>query len=208
MGGRRIGLLGGTFDPFHAGHLDLARACFEKLGLDQLRVLTAHVPPHKAGPHAAGIHRHAMVALAFAGDERILADPRELEREGPSYTVDTLASFQAEQPDAELFFLAGADSLRDLSSWREPQRILERAVFVAVDRDGLDLEDAAAGHAEAIAAGRIQLFQHEPPPWSSTALRAILGRGEEPPPEALHPDVARYIRKTGLYGPTLDGSSS
>lgn len=208
MGAPRIGLLGGTFDPIHAGHLDLARTCFERLGLDELRVLTAHVPPHKPGTHAAGIHRHAMVALALAGDERLIADARELERPGPSYTVDTLGGFEAERPGAELYFLAGADSLRDLSSWREPRRILDKAVFVAVDRDGLSLEDAAAGHAEQVATGRIRLIQHEPPPWSSTEIRAILGRGEEPPPEALDPAVARYIRKTGLYRPIPEESPS
>jgi len=204
----RIGLLGGTFDPIHAGHLDLARACCEQLELDELRFLTAHVPPHKAGPRASGIHRHAMVAIALAEEERFLADARELERKGPSYTVDTLETFAAERPGAQLFFLAGADSLRDLSHWRQPERILERAVFVAVGRDGLQLDEAAAGHQDAIEAGRIRLLRHQPPPWSSTALRQILGRGEQPPPEALHPAVARYIRKTGLYRPTPEGSSS
>lgn len=208
MTSRRIGLFGGTFDPIHAGHLDLARALFDHLGLDELRFLVAHVPPHKAGPHASGLHRHAMVSLALAEEERMLADPRELERTGPSYTVDTLTNLKAERPEADLFFLAGADSLRDLSSWRAPDRILELAVFCAVDRDGLDLEDAAAEHVEAIEAGRIRLLQHEPPPWSSTQLRAILAAGDEPPAEALHPDVARYIRKTGLYRLTPDGSSS
>ena len=117
-------------------------------------------------------------------------------------------SHQIEDCIAQLFFLAGADSLRDLSHWRRPERILERAVFVAVGRDGLQLDEAAAGHEDAIEAGRIRLLRHQPPPWSSTALRQTLGRGEQPPPEALHPAVARYIRKTGLYRPTPEGSSS
>lgn len=202
--GRRIGLLGGTFDPVHAGHLDLARTCAQRLALDEVRFLTAHLPPHKEGPRAGGYHRHAMVALATDGEAGFVPDPRELEREGRSYTVDTLRELADERPGAELYFLAGADSLRDLPSWREPEEILRLAAFVAVERRGISFEKAAALHAGSIAEGRVILIEHEPPPVSSTRIRSRLAEGEPLPAGAVAPAVARYIHETGLYRPATD----
>ena len=204
---RRIGLLGGTFDPVHAGHLDLARTCAQRLALDEVRLLPARTPPHKDGPHAGAHDRYAMVALAVDGERRLFPDARELRREGKSYTVETLRALTEELPEAELFFLAGADSLRDLGSWREPEEILSLAVFVAVDRSGVSFAQAAAPHAEAVASGRVILIEHEPPPFSSTRLRELLAAGRPLPEGAVEPAVARYIEKTGLYRPESPGSS-
>jgi nicotinate-nucleotide adenylyltransferase len=199
--GSRLGLLGGTFDPVHEGHLDLGRHCFTVLALDELRFLPTFRPAHKDGAQASSLHRHAMLSLATAGRADFRSDPRELRREGVTYTIDSLDELRAEEPDAELFFLAGADSLKDLQTWRRWEEILERCVFVAVGRAGLALEDAAKGHEAAIAAGRIRLVEHEPPSYSSRELRKDLARGPAPK-GALPVSVAEYIRKHRLYAET------
>ena len=174
----RIGLLGGTFDPVHSGHVDIARWCAGEMRLDQVRFLCTNVPPHKPQPVADAHHRHAMVALATAAHADFVADPRELTRAGTTYTIDTLEELRRAQPASELVFLAGADSLRDLRAWRRPDDILKIAVIAVVGRDGVDVVAAAGGFGAEIAAGRIVVLRHQPPPWSSTALRGSLSRGE------------------------------
>lgn len=131
----RIGILGGTFDPVHLGHLILAETCREELRLDQVRLIPADSPPHKPGVSITlAKHRRAMLEFATAGLPEFPIDPREIKRGGVSYTCDTLTEFREEYPDAELFFLMGSDSLRDLPTWREPERIAELATIVAVNR--------------------------------------------------------------------------
>lgn len=134
----RIGVFGGTFDPIHYGHLLLAETCRETLRLDQVRFIPAASPPHKQDHHISDGHARAdMLHLAVSGYPEFVVDRRELKRKGPSFTVDTLAEFSTEFPDAELYFLVGADSLRDLLTWREPERITQLATLVACNRPGL-----------------------------------------------------------------------
>ena len=134
----RLGIFGGTFDPVHYGHLLLAETCREQLKLDEVRFVPAATPPHKVHHQITdGSARADMLSLAVSGYPEFVVDRRELKRKGPSYTVDTLAEFAAEFPHAELYFLTGADSLRDFLSWREPDRILELATLVACNRPGL-----------------------------------------------------------------------
>ena len=136
----RLGVFGGTFDPVHFGHLFLAEQCRERCRLDEVWFLPAGVPPHKKEQAIApGTARAEMLDFAIAGHEKFRVDRRELKRTGPSYTVDTLAQLHDERPDDELFFLIGADSLADLATWREPQRIAELATLVAVNRGGVPL---------------------------------------------------------------------
>lgn len=133
----RIGLLGGTFDPIHYGHLLLAESCREQGQLDEVWFIPAAVPPHKQqqtlSPAAA---RLEMLKLAIGGHEAFRVSEIELARGGVSYTVDTLAAIRAERPEAELFLLIGADSLVDLPTWREPRRICELATPMTVGRPG------------------------------------------------------------------------
>ena len=194
----RVGLLGGTFDPIHEGHLSLARACAESLALDEVRLLAAHRPPHKRGAVADGIHRHAMLALATSGDPLLVADPRELRRPGPSYTIDTLDEIRRERPEAKLFFLAGADSLRDLRSWHRWDDVLAAATFVACGRSGVSEAEVLSAWAEELDAGRIVSLSHEPPAWSSRRLREALRAGSLPD-GALPECVTDYVRKNELY---------
>ena len=134
----RTAIFGGTFDPVHFGHLVIAESCRESLRLDQLRFIPAGDPPHKPGARLAGGHARAdMLTLALSGYPEFVVDRRELKRAGPSFTVDTLSEFSVEHPSAELFFLMGADSLRDLPTWRQPERISELATIVVCNRPGI-----------------------------------------------------------------------
>jgi nicotinate-nucleotide adenylyltransferase len=134
----RIGVLGGTFDPVHYGHLLVAETCREQLGLNEVRFIPAAVPPHKLDERITDGHARAdMLKLAVSGYPEFIVDRRELKRTGPSFTVDTLTELQGEFPGAEIFFLMGADSLRDLLTWRDPSRIAQLATLVACNRPGL-----------------------------------------------------------------------
>ncbi|MEI7699321.1 MAG: nicotinate-nucleotide adenylyltransferase [Planctomycetia bacterium] len=134
----RLGLLGGTFDPVHYGHLLIAESCRETLHLDHVRFLPAALSPHKTDRPAADGHARAdMIQLAIAGCREFSVDRRELRRSGPSFTIDTLQEFQKEFPDAELFLLMGADSLKDFLTWKNPQEVARLATLVACNRPGL-----------------------------------------------------------------------
>ncbi|MBC7821892.1 MAG: nicotinate-nucleotide adenylyltransferase [Planctomycetaceae bacterium] len=131
----RLGIYGGSFDPVHLGHLLLAETCRDTCELDRVLFLPCGQSPHKPhGAVATGQQRAEMLEFAVAGDPRFGVCRIELERHGPSYTVETLRQLRVEQADSELFFLMGADSLADLPLWREPQAILELATIVAVNR--------------------------------------------------------------------------
>lgn len=138
----RLGILGGTFDPVHYGHLLLAETCRQELELDSVRIIPAGSPPHKQQFRITDGHARAdMLELAVAGYPELIVDRRELRRQGASYTVETLTELQHEFPGAKLFFLMGADSLKDISSWREPDRIAQLATLVACNRPGHALPD-------------------------------------------------------------------
>ncbi len=131
----RIGILGGSFDPVHHGHLLLAESAREQCRLDQVRFVPAAVPPHKQSKILAPAKaRVEMLELAIAGHEAFLVSHIELDRQGVSYTVETLAEIHAEHPDAELHLLLGADMFFDLPTWRQPERICELAIPTVVSR--------------------------------------------------------------------------
>jgi nicotinate-nucleotide adenylyltransferase len=133
----RLGVFGGSFDPVHFGHLLLAECCREQLSLDRVWfVPTASQPFKRSGPVAEAGQRLDMLRLAIGGHPAFEVSTIELDRGGVSYTVDTLETIHREQPDAELYLLMGADSLADFPTWREPQRICELAIPVAVRRAG------------------------------------------------------------------------
>ncbi len=140
----RMGVFGGTFDPVHYGHLLVAESCREELQLDQVRLIPAAVSPHKLGERVTDGHARAdMLKLAVSGYPEFIVDRRELKRTGPSFTVDTLTELSAEYPDAELFFLMGADSLRDLLTWRDPSLIARLATLVVCNRPSVPPIDPA-----------------------------------------------------------------
>jgi nicotinate-nucleotide adenylyltransferase len=141
----RLGLFGGTFDPIHLGHLILAECCREQCELDAVWFLPAGDPPHKPGKTISpGRTRAEMIEFAIAGHPQFVVNRMELERDGKSFTYETLGRLHDDEPERALFFLIGADSLADLPTWREPRRILELATIVAVNRGDKPLADIDA----------------------------------------------------------------
>jgi nicotinate-nucleotide adenylyltransferase len=136
----RRGILGGTFDPVHCGHVDLARAAYETIGLDEVWLVPSHVPPHKPDqPLASPFHRFAMVALAVASDETpwLVACDMELAQEGTSYTARTLTRLVSAGHDpSSLFFITGADAFAEIATWKDYPALLSLAHFVVVSRPG------------------------------------------------------------------------
>ena len=131
----RLGILGGTFDPVHYGHLLMAESCREQLKLEQVWFMPAAVPPHKQQADVTpAAQRIAMLELAIGGHGAFRVCPYEVEKGSVSYTVDTLSYLVEEDPSREIFFILGADSLRDLPSWRQPERICHLAVPAVVSR--------------------------------------------------------------------------
>lgn len=134
----RLGVFGGSFDPVHLGHLILVEMCCDALRLDHVLFMVANRSPLKADKKPAdNADRLAMVSLAIAGNSSFRLDPRETKRDGVSYTVDTIRELRNEQPNAELFFLMGADSLVDIAKWRQPEQLFEMAMPAVISRGGV-----------------------------------------------------------------------
>ena len=202
-----LGVFGGTFDPVHTAHLAVAQEAAEALGLERVAFIPAGQPPHKPGREItpAG-HRLAMLELAIAGNDRFVVDRLELERGGPSYTVDTLAALSASRGAAgvtpDLALILSAEAFLDLMSWREPRRILELARVVVAPRDGFP--DAGPGFLASHLPDRPDLadravFLDSPRlRLSATELRARSAAGRSL--RYLVPDaVAAYIGDHALY---------
>jgi nicotinate-nucleotide adenylyltransferase len=198
----KIGVLGGSFDPIHAGHLAIAEAARDRHGLDRVLVVPAGVPPHKRGELAPAADRLTMVRLAIEGRPGLEASDIEIRRPGPSYTVDTLEELKRAHPDAELFFIMGADSLGEFFGWRNTRRILELARIVTVTRPGWqgDIDPASFPGVPAEAIGRMAADRVEIPGVAaeSKRIREAVRRGE-PIDAEVPPSVAEYIRRRGLY---------
>ena len=202
----RRGLLGGTFDPVHAAHLALADAAHRTLGLDGVWFLPAGEPWMKRDARlSAKGHRRAMVELAIAGDERFHLSTLELERPGPTYTVDTLEELRrGEAPgwDGELWFIVGADTLGSMHRWKDPERLLALARVAVATRPGAGEPDL--GPLEAVAPNareRVTTLPMPPMDVSGTDVRSRAAGGE--PLNGLVPEaVAAYIARHDLYGGT------
>ncbi|HAY79266.1 MAG TPA: nicotinic acid mononucleotide adenylyltransferase [Planctomycetaceae bacterium] len=140
----RLGIFGGTFDPVHVGHLLLAETCREQCELDAIWFVPAAFPPHKLTRKiASDKDRIEMLQLATAGHPSFQISTVEIDRGGVSYTAETLTHIQQQHPEAELFFLMGADSLAELATWKDPQRICELAIPLVVRRAGSPTPDLA-----------------------------------------------------------------
>ncbi|MGC1272748.1 MAG: nicotinate-nucleotide adenylyltransferase [Planctomycetaceae bacterium] len=197
----KIGLYGGTFDPVHYGHLLLAERCREALGLDEVRFVPAGDPPHKdRNDLTPGTARAEMLEFATAGHPQLTVDRRELQRPGPHYTFETLGEVRRDLPDAELFFLMGADSLADLPRWREPGRIAQLATIVAVNRGDRPLPERSSLEStlgEAIAS-RVVFVTMPGIDLSSTELRERAAAGKSLR-YTMPAAVEAYIRDKMLY---------
>ncbi len=190
---KRVGVLGGTFDPIHLGHLRAAENAREELGLHEVVFVPAGVPPHRQPPIASALDRFAMAALATSGHLGFRTSPCEVEREGPSYTVDTVAAFREAWPEVELVLLVGSDTLPEVASWRQHDRLLALCTLAVVTRPAVagPLHPSAQQTAVArVTAGGL--------PISGTGIRELVAAGRSV--RYLVPDtVADYIAKRGLY---------
>ncbi len=212
---RRIGILGGTFDPIHQGHLDAADAAVQALELTRVYVIAASIPPHRSRPVASTYHRFAMVALAVAGRPGWRASDVELLDPVPSYTTATLARFRdrAYAP-TELFFIVGADAFAEIESWKDYPAIVDAANFVVVSRPGSPV-DALPDRLPALAP-RMETATGAAPPArptiflidaptadvSSTAIRRRSAAGQSIA-GMVPPAVGQHIEQHGLYTSTL-----
>lgn len=201
---QRFGILGGTFDPIHNGHLSIARAAKDRLDLARVFFVPARVPPHKrSGPRAGPEDRLAMVRLALAQHDDFCLSDVEIGRTGVSYSIDTVRAFQKELgEDARLFFIIGADTTPELPSWKDIRELARLCTFAAVTRPGrrLDALDQLSGIVddEAIARMKANLVETEGLDVSSTEIRRRVRSGK--PIDALVPEaVARHIVARGLY---------
>jgi nicotinate-nucleotide adenylyltransferase len=195
----RVGILGGTFNPPHLGHLVCAQEAYVQLALDVVTLIPVHKPPHKTldddpGPE----HRLELCRLAAAGDERLAVSDVESSRPGPSYTVDTLEQLHANGPDNELFLILGGDVAAGLPDWREHERVLELATPAVANRRGTPRARATEALDQLRGGERARFFSM---PWigvSSTLIRRRVRAGE--PVRYLVPDpVAEYIDAKGMY---------
>jgi nicotinate-nucleotide adenylyltransferase len=214
----RLGILGGTFNPIHLGHLVLAEAFRERLALDRVLFVPVGTPPHKS-PNglAPALHRYAMVSLAVAGHPGFVAWPIEVERTGPSYSVDTVEALAGASPGARLFFLMGSDTFLDLPTWRRPERLgafatlgvgyragsafdpdgpAARAVLARLGQPGWRRVPPVA--AEALAPGECALVETRSIAVSAREVRERLAAGE-PARDQVPLAVAEYIADHRLY---------
>ena len=216
MSGARVGVLGGTFDPLHEGHLAAGRAAMAALALDRLVFVPSDIPPHRPDtPRASGYHRLQMVKLGVSDTPGWTVSDLELARGGASYTVDTLSALRTRDPGSQFFFITGADAFAEVATWRRYPEVLDLAHFVVIARTGTSfsrirsrLPELAARFVEcdrtsptaclSAAFPSIFLVHASTPAVSSTDIRERLAR--HAPLDGLVPAaVERYIREHHLY---------
>jgi nicotinate-nucleotide adenylyltransferase len=214
---QRAGILGGTFNPPHLGHLAVARHARDELRLDRVVLMPARIPPHKPDAEDPGPgHRLRMCRLAVERTDGVSVCAQEIERAGPSYTVDTLRAINAIHPEARLTFILGADTASTLPEWREPGELLQLADLAVAARPGSAREDVleklapylvavpdGASGERAIATdespARVTFLQMPAMEISSSIARRRVARGE-PIDDLVGSAVAGYIGEHGLYG--------
>ena len=196
----RVGILGGTFDPIHNGHVAAAAAAQDTLGLDTISLIPSLIPPHRHDPvGATGEQRFEMARLAAAEHPGWSASRIELDREGPSYTYDTLMTLRGSQ----IFFITGADAFAEIATWSRYPAVLDLANFVVVSRPGITLDSLRARVPSAFrdrpsASTRVILVESHTPDISSTDIRRRVRAGQSL--SGFVPDsVARFIAEHRLY---------
>ena len=199
----KIGICGGTFDPFHRGHLDPILAVCGRVGWDRVIYIPAHVQPFKQDRDtASGYDRFAMISLSILEEERLFVSPMELERGNVSYTVDTLETVRTFYPNATIDWIIGDDNLDKLHEWKSIDRIFKLANFVVLTRGGKSVPPAmqirVTTPEKRRSHGAIILADNPTVPISSTEIRRRLYDGESIE-DLVPPPVSRYIHHYGLY---------
>ena len=194
----RIGVLGGTFDPIHFGHLAVAKAAIECAHLDRVLFVPSAEPPHRTAAGAPAADRLAMTNLAVQGEPRFEVSDVEVRRGGRSYTVDTLNELHRAFPNDELFLILGWDAARLFRTWREPERVSELASLVTVDRPGMAPPTPSELAVLRLDPARVVNCHVPTPDVSGSALRRAIASGQ-PVAGQLPPAVERYIAERHLY---------
>lgn len=204
---KRIGVFGGAFDPPHNAHLALAQAALTQLALNALHIVPTGQAWHKARPLSAADHRLAMTRLAFEAMPQVVVDERELRRAGPSFTIDTLQSLQAENPQAQLYLIMGADQFAAFKQWHRWQDIVQLAIICIAARAQSMPTTAQFDALKGVFSGpqdRFTTLQLPAMPVSATQIRQLMASGVASADELTHlvPEpVARYISLNQLYSP-------
>ena len=192
----RLGVFGGTFDPVHLGHLRAAEAAREVLRLDRVLFVPAGAPPHRQGPVASALDRYAMVTLATAVHPRFVPSDLELQREGPSYTVQTLEHLRERLPESELFLILGSDAFAEVGTWREPDRVRSLCTLAVIARPDSPAHEEPL--ALALPEDRVIRLERPALPFSASEVRSLIKLGRSV--RYLVPEeVDDYIVKRGLY---------
>ncbi|HWV25691.1 MAG TPA: nicotinate-nucleotide adenylyltransferase [Aeromicrobium sp.] len=193
---RRIGVMGGTFDPIHHGHLVAASEVRSWYDLEEVVFVPTGQPWQKADRDVSPAeHRYLMTVIATAANPQFTVSRVDIDRDGPTYTIDTLRDISAQYPEADLYFITGADALAALLTWRDHDELFELANFVGCTRPGHDLDESSL---DGLPTDRVQILEIPALAISSTDCRDRVGRDE--PVWYLVPDgVVQYISKHGLY---------
>lgn len=202
---KRIGIMGGTFDPVHNGHLLLGKQAYREYALDEVWYMPSHIPPHKKDHRiAAGEDRLAMLSLAVAGIPYFSVSDFEMRREGNTYTAQTLALLREKYPDARFYFILGADSLYQIEQWYHPEQVLSSAVILVSGREydthGVSLEQRIAG-LKARYGADIRILHNEEVDIASADIRKRAAEGKDIQKD-VPAAVEQYIRSHGLYQPS------
>jgi nicotinate-nucleotide adenylyltransferase len=196
----KVGVLGGTFDPIHLGHVAAAEAAQQSLALESIILIPSSIPPHRAQPAgAAAEHRFAMAQLAAAGRPGWTVSRIEIDRQGPSYTYDTLVALRTLSATSQFFFITGADAFAEIATWSRYPAVLDLAIFVVVSRPGITLDSLRERVPSAFSeTARVILVEAHTPAVSSTEIRQRIRAGQSL--SGLVPDaVAAYITAQRLY---------
>lgn len=199
---QRIGILGGTFDPIHIGHLHIGQCALQELGLDQVVLMPAGFPPHKPNhPVTPAPVRLDMIDVAIEHVAGLRSSDLDLRTTRPSYTSELLASFRGANPDASVWFVIGSDSLNDFPGWHEPQTILRHARLAVAERPGWLVHDVLAQVDMPRLASSVDRFSSVPIDLSATEIRTRIHNGQ-PVDWLVPPAVLRFINDHKLYRAT------
>lgn len=187
---KKIGILGGTFDPIHEGHVMIAQTAYQQLQLDQVEFIPCFQPPHRT-THASAQDRFNMVALALKNHPHFHANDTEIKKQGISYTIDTIHALKKTLPDAEFFYIIGEDAFSQLHTWKNAAILLREVKWVVVNRDHATVKKNPAEK-------NIIVLHIDPIPFSATKIRQQIHAGEKN--IAGLPDaVSQYIQEKLLY---------